>query len=147
VALTGGDIGDFETLRSDARRQVPPRISARTADAWVRNHGTEFRVLATLAQSPAQAERLGDSDTVVAEVTLAVNEEMAMRLEDVILRRTDLGSGAHPGAAALSRAADAMGDLLGWNDARRRREIEETEAVLRRHWAAVPAPIGQEEGR
>jgi glycerol-3-phosphate dehydrogenase len=139
VPLAGGDIADFETFRSSARRAVPDRISPATVEAWVRNHGTAFRALAALVESPEQAERLGDSDTVVAEVTHAVREEMALRLEDVILRRTNLGSGSHPGAAAVARAADGMGTLLGWSESRRREEIADTERVLRRHRAAVPA--------
>ena len=142
VALAGGDIGDFEAFRSAARREVAARISSRTLDAWLRNYGTEFRALAAIADSPAQAERLGDTDAVVAEVTHAVREEMALKLEDVILRRTQLGSGSHPGSIAISRAAEAMGAVLGWNEARRRDEIEETELELRRHRAAVPASQG-----
>jgi glycerol-3-phosphate dehydrogenase len=142
VPLAGGDIGDFEAFRSSARRAVAAQISSRTLDAWVRNHGTAFRALAAIADSPAQAERLGDTDTVLAEVTHAVREEMALKLEDVILRRTNLGSGSHPGAVAISRAADGMGALLGWSEARRREEIDHTERVLRHHRAAVPASQG-----
>ena len=142
VALAGGDIGDFEAFRTSARRAVAAQIGSRTLDAWVRNYGTEFRALAALAESPAQAERLGDTDAVLAEVTHAVREEMALKLEDVILRRTDLGSGSHPGAIAIGRAADAMGAELGWSEARRRAEIGDTERVLGRHRAAVPASQG-----
>jgi glycerol-3-phosphate dehydrogenase len=139
VPLPGGDIADFEAFRTEARRAVPEQISSATVDAWVRNHGTGFRALAALAESPDEAERIGGSGTVVAEVTQAVREEMALHLEDVILRRTNLGSGSHPGTAAIGRAAERMGTLLGWSETRLNEEIEGTERVLRRHRAAVPA--------
>ena len=57
---------------------------------------------------------------------------MACTLADVIFRRTDLGSAGHPGPAALTRAAAAMGALLGWDDAKIRAEIHAVEAALTR---------------
>ena len=62
-----------------------------------------------------------------------------MRLEDVILRRTELGSGSHPGAAALEQASLMMQPLLGWSEAQRRAEVADTAAVLRNHLAAPAA--------
>jgi glycerol-3-phosphate dehydrogenase len=75
----------------------------------------------------------------MAEVTHAVLNEMARKLEDVILRRTSLGSGCHPGADALRAVAARMRALLGWSDARLEEEVAATEAVLARHGAAVAA--------
>jgi glycerol-3-phosphate dehydrogenase len=69
-------------------------------------------------------------------VTHAVREEMAVHLDDVVLRRTDLGSGSHPGAAAISQAGTHMQQILGWSDARRGEEIARTDAALAHHMAA-----------
>jgi glycerol-3-phosphate dehydrogenase len=74
----------------------------------------------------------------MAEVTYAVREEMAVRLADVILRRTELGSGSHPGQAAIVAAARGMQQLLGWSDLQREAEITDTEGELRHHRAAEP---------
>jgi glycerol-3-phosphate dehydrogenase len=137
--LAGGEIADFMDLRATARREVTEAISSRTLEAWLRNHGTDYRSLARLAQTPAQAERLGGTDTVMAEVTHAVREEMAVHLEDVILRRTNLGSGSHPGEEAIAGVAQGMQDLLGWTDAQRRGQIDATSSVLRLHRAAGPS--------
>jgi glycerol-3-phosphate dehydrogenase len=60
---------------------------------------------------------------------------MALHLDDVVLRRTDLGSGAHPGRAALEAAADAMGTALGWSSEQRLRELAATTRVLAQHHA------------
>ena len=64
---------------------------------------------------------------------------MALHLSDVILRRTNLGSGAHPGSEALAQAAAVMQPLLAWTDAKRREELAATETSLRDHRASVPA--------
>jgi glycerol-3-phosphate dehydrogenase len=145
VPLAGGDIADFEALQSSARRAVPQAVPTRTLHAWLRNYGTEYRSLAELAGSPALAERLGGTDTLMADVTYAVREEMAVRLADVILRRTELGSGSHPGAAAIAAAARGMQPLLGWSDHERDAEIADTERELRHHRACEPDATQAEE--
>ena len=137
--LAGGDIADFAALQARARSAVPASVSTRTLQAWLRNHGTGYEELALLARTPAQAQRLGETDAVVAEVTHAVSREMALRLTDVILRRTDLGSGSHPGLAAISAAAREMQRLLGWSDAHREAEIASTLGALGAHRAATPS--------
>jgi glycerol-3-phosphate dehydrogenase len=60
---------------------------------------------------------------------------MAVHLSDVILRRTNQGSGSHPGAQALTVAARRMQQLLGWSDERREQECAHTERELRHHHA------------
>ena len=103
--LAGGDFANFAALESAARYEVAGAVAPATLAAWLRNYGTEYRMLAKLASVPGQADRVGDSTAVNAEVTHAVEEEMAMHVEDVILRRTNLGSGSHPGSAAIEAAA------------------------------------------
>jgi glycerol-3-phosphate dehydrogenase len=90
-----------------------------------------------LAQAPAQARPLGATDTVMAELTHAVEHEMAVHLQDVILRRTDMGSGAHPGRLAVEQAAAGMQSVMGWSDERRRAEMADTEQSLKHHRASV----------
>jgi glycerol-3-phosphate dehydrogenase len=138
--LAGGDFEYFADLREAARREVASGVAPRTLDAWLRNHGTGYRLLWQLAQAPAQALPLGATDTVMAELTHAVKYEMAVHLQDVILRRTDMGSGAHPGRVAVEQAAAGMQRLMGWSDERRRAEVADTEQSLRHHRAAVPSP-------
>ncbi len=106
----------------------------------LRNHGTDFGAILGLAKGDASdAVRIGESDTIMAEVTHAVRSEMAMKLDDVILRRTDLGSGCHPGVSAVRAVAGRMQSLLGWSEERLHSEINATEAILSRHGAAEGA--------
>lgn len=139
--LAGGAIEDFESLRSSAQRARPQFVSAGSLDALLRNHGTEYgTVLDIAAANPADTAAIPGTESVLAEVTHAVQYEMAVKLEDVVLRRTDLGSGSHPGPSALRAAAKRMQDLLGWTTQRVNEEIGATEAVLTRHGAA-PAQV------
>jgi glycerol-3-phosphate dehydrogenase len=65
-----------------------------------------------------------------AEVLHAVRDEMARRLTDVVLRRTEAAFAGHPGLAFVERCADIMGQELGWEAARRFQEIDQTIAEL-----------------
>jgi glycerol-3-phosphate dehydrogenase len=137
--LAGGEIQDFAALGAAAQRTVGDTVSAPTLKAWLRNYGTDYRALAELSTHSGQAARISHSETVTAELTYAVRNEMAVHLSDVILRRTNLGSGAHPGSEALADAAAVMQPLLAWTDSKRRAELAATETALRDHRASVPA--------
>ena len=59
-----------------------------------------------------------------AEVVHAVREEMAEKIGDVVFRRTDFGTGGHPGEAALQECARMMASELGWDGNRVQEEID-----------------------
>ena len=81
-------------------------------------------VLGMARAEPALARPLADGiSTIGAEVAHAARHEMAYTLADVVLRRTDLGSAAYPGDAAIDAAAAILSDELDWTDDRRAREI------------------------
>jgi hypothetical protein len=54
----------------------------------------------------------------MVQVIHAVREEMALTLEDVVMRRTSLGQFGQP--RNLAKVADTMGALLGWDENRNR---------------------------
>lgn len=60
-----------------------------------------------------------------AEVRHAVKRERAVRLADVVLRRTDLGTFAPPGAPTLRSVAEEMTALLGWSAAQQEAELRQ----------------------
>ena len=64
-------------------------------------------------------ERLDPSvETIGAEVLHVIRHEMALRLSDIVVRRTGVGSAGPPPRAALETAARIAAEELGW-DARR----------------------------
>ena len=59
-----------------------------------------------------------------AQVLEAVRHEMALSLEDVLLRRTALGSVQYPGDAATRAAAAIVASELGWSAERIESEVD-----------------------
>ncbi|TMC41739.1 MAG: glycerol-3-phosphate dehydrogenase/oxidase [Chloroflexi bacterium] len=59
-----------------------------------------------------------------AEIVHAARNEWAITLGDVLLRRNALGLSACQALDCVDRVADRMGTLLGWDQDRRRAEVE-----------------------
>jgi glycerol-3-phosphate dehydrogenase len=134
IPLAGGDIENFAALSAEAHRCRSTQIPARSLDALLRNHGSDYKALVALVESaPQESNLLGRTDTLAAEVSYAVRQEMAVHLDDVVLRRTDMGSGEHPGLDALQQSAALMQSLLGWSEQRRTSELAASEQVLAKH--------------
>lgn len=71
---------------------------------------------------------------VLAQVTVAVEEEYARTVTDVLFRRCTVGYAECEGRDAVETVADHMADLLDWDAARRQTEIDRYESVIdRRH--------------
>jgi glycerol-3-phosphate dehydrogenase len=135
--LAGGNIEHFEGFREHAHRKGSRVVGGNTLDRLLRAYGTEYPdVLAFADAGGADAGMVPGTSTLLAEATFAVRNEMAVRLEDVVLRRTELGSGCHPGPAALEAVAGRMRALLDWSAEREQAEIAATAEALSRHGAA-----------
>jgi glycerol-3-phosphate dehydrogenase len=66
-------------------------------------------------------------------VVHAVRDEMALKLEDVVFRRTELGTGNNPGLQAIESTAELMGRELQWAPQKARDEVDEVmESFARR---------------
>lgn len=132
MPVFGGRIGQFRNFLRRAIREKPAGLSEQVMEHLVYNYGSQFRrILRYIEHTPALGELLPASKEVMkAEVVHAVREEMALRLKDVVMRRTDLGSLGHPGDEALRACAGLMAAELGWDDARKRDEIAETKRLF-----------------
>ena len=65
------------------------------------------------------------SQLLKAEVKYLVVEEMACKLADIIFRRTELGSADCPQRNVLEKIAAFMGEILGWDEAIQKKEVDE----------------------
>jgi len=65
-----------------------------------------------------------------------IRDEMAMTLEDVVMRRSGIGVLGDPGQQALEDMASTMATELGWDNARKRAQIEAVQANFRTKAAA-----------
>lgn len=117
------DIDGLATTLS-AESGVPPDVALRLAHVYgVRARG----VLAYVARDRSLGERLDPSrDVLRAEVVHAVDHELALTVDDVMVRRTSLSlTAADQGRKAAREVADLMAARLGWDAATRQRNLDE----------------------
>ena len=90
--VIGGGIGNFKEFVQHASYYLAGKVDSKTLQALVRNYGSEFQqVWAYVDQNPSLGETVPKTSVLKAEILHAVREEMAIKLTDVVLRRTDLG--------------------------------------------------------
>lgn len=137
--LPGGEIEHVGRFQAEAATRPATGVTAAAMNHLVATYGTGFReVLAYVRRDPALGRQLAPGSPVIAaEVMHGVEREMAQHLSDVVLRRTALAAGGHPGRQALRRCADLMGSTLGWTPDRHEAEVDATDAALR---ATTTAP-------
>ena len=132
--LEGGDIASFDDFLAGELKVRPAGLPEAAARHLALSYGRlSERVKRLAAERPELAGLIpGSSEVTRAEIAHAAREESALRLEDAVLRRTDLGTLGHPGRAALESCAAIMAAELGWDAARAAREIESIERIYRR---------------
>jgi glycerol-3-phosphate dehydrogenase len=101
-----------------------PMLSEATIQHLVQSYGSRADdVLAMSERDRSLLERLApELPQIGAEVAYAVEQEMALSLEDVVLRRIGLGTLGFPGEQALDRATAIMAARLGWDAKECRRQ-------------------------
>ena len=107
-----------------------PQMASRMADTW----GTRALAIIELARLDAEPARTIDGETplLAAEVVFAVEEEAALSLTDLVMRRTMVGFGPTLAREQLGPIADLMAGKLGWDIAERDRQLADHERWLRR---------------
>jgi glycerol-3-phosphate dehydrogenase len=128
VPLVGGDIPDWEAFQDSWRNRALVGFSRDILENLMVLYGNEMeKVLATAAFNPFWRQQLApDRPTIAAEIRFAVEEEMAVHLEDVVFRRTGIGTVGYPGENALDTAAEIMSGLLGWSTTQKTEELNRT---------------------
>ena len=95
-------------------------------------HALDVLMLAT--REARFAERLDPAlPDIAAQVVWSVRYEMAKHLDDVLLRRTGIGTGHTEGLGCLERVADLMAEELGWSVERRSQEVARYRAFVARN--------------
>jgi glycerol-3-phosphate dehydrogenase len=126
VPVDGGDLQHLAEHEAGLRQNLPTKLQP-VIGRLARNYGTRaIELIRDCLLEPDEAEPITlDSEAIRAEVRYAVREEMAVRLADVVLRRTDLGTAAFPGRDALKACAAIMADELGWSERQTAEEVLE----------------------
>jgi glycerol-3-phosphate dehydrogenase len=98
-------------------------------ESWAhlqRVYGARAReVAARTLERRELAERITPAQPIIgAQVVEAIRNEMALTLEDVVLRRTGLGSAGYPGDAVVLKLELILREELGWTSARVAEELQ-----------------------
>lgn len=107
-----------------------------TLEALVTTYGRAYpRIVALAAKVAGGAERLcPENPDIVAELHAAVQDEMAVSLQDVLLRRTGIGTSHCQGLDCAEDIAQRMAQLAGWSRRRLDAELDAYHAhVARSH--------------
>jgi glycerol-3-phosphate dehydrogenase len=137
MPLPGGAIEDFDALAQDVQRTRPAWLSAVSAATLLANFGTKLpRVLALADADASLRNYVTGTDVTFAEIECALRDEMAQTMCDIVFRRTELGTGGHPGEAALADVAAFMQAKLSWTPARAQEERRSVDAQFARFLAS-----------
>ena len=130
-------------LAAAASSLVEAGLSPQSAELVARLLGTDHRKIVELvSDDPELARPIAGSGDVEAQVIVAVVDEAARTLADIIDRRLVLGTVSRVPEAAIVRIAHIAAPLLGWADSRRDQEVRaelDRRAALDSHWRVSPA--------
>ena len=111
-------------------------LARETLETLVTTYGRAYpRVLELAGKVPGGTERLCPSNPdIVAELHTAVRDELAVSLQDFMLRRTGIGTSRCQGADCAEGIASRMAALSGWTPRRQAAELDAYRAhVARSH--------------
>ena len=122
----------FDTMDS-LRKHVQADCGIGRGDGIVaslsQNYGSAYSAVLKYVEEDANwGEGFTGTHVLKAEVIHAVREEMAVKLSDVVFRRTDLGTGGRPPEKSLVACADVMAKELKWDVARVGKELAEVKS-------------------
>ena len=145
LPLPGGEAAELDILVEAARARG---VSDATARHLVASYGSEASAILNLVERDRGLGEpmLAGRPELWAEVTYAVEREMALRLQDVLVRRLHLFYELRDQATALvTPVAQRMKKLLGWDDVREAEELVDYFKMVERS-RAFRADIGRGSG-
>jgi glycerol-3-phosphate dehydrogenase len=133
TARLGLDGTDEEVSRVEARvwmdvssEVTTARLPRETLETLVATYGRAYgRLLDLAGKIPDGGERLcSQNPEIVAQLHHAVQDELAVSLQDVLLRRTGIGLSRCQGRDCAESIARRMAELCGWSPRRLAAELD-----------------------
>lgn len=129
--LPGAAIADHEALAIEAARagrlDLPLAVIQHLIGLYAEASPAIIRLM--VEREELRAPVSATTETIAAEIPYVIGHEMAVRLSDIVVRRTGLGAAGHPGREAIDRCAEIAAGELGWDPARTAAEIAAVERV------------------
>jgi glycerol-3-phosphate dehydrogenase len=127
--LVGADKLSVTESRKQLNRQWPT-APAPSVRSLLHNFGDEVDSVLGLGNDAAQPALLPASHVLENELRFACREEMVTRLEDLLMRRTEVCTAYQPHRQTLDRAVIIAAEELGWDSRRQREERARLTATL-----------------
>lgn len=130
--IHGGHIGQFDKFIEEEGRRCKTPLGPKLTRRLLCNYGSAYsEVIKHTEKDSSLCQSVGDTSPVTkAEVLHGVRQEMAVKLADVVMRRTALGTAGHPGKASIKTCATIMAKELNWNERRVQKEIEDVDTLF-----------------
>lgn len=146
VPLAGAHFDSFASLAERIGGVTGLDPGSRRCLSLARNYGSEFPHVWSLVDEVSRDAGRADGPPSLtrAEILHAIRREMAVTLEDVLLRRTEIGTACPPDEAAIEAAAELLVHELGRDGDRVAEEVAEMRAffgrrgAIRRYGDAAP---------
>ena len=134
TVLPGAGIADHEALAIETARDLgldfPLPVTRHLIALYAERAADIVRLI---AERPDLAAPVAPGcDTLAAEVVHVIRHEMAVRLSDVVIRRTALGSAGHPGPETVRGCARVAAAEHGWSVEEIDRQIAEVDGFYAR---------------
>lgn len=124
--IHGSDLSLSNTVLNNPAKLKHYPLPLKVFNSLILTYGSRYEeVLKYIDENESLTEIIGNSDVIKAQVVHGIREEMAVKLNDIIFRRTDLGTGQYPGKDAIKICADIMAEELSWDQTSKKREIDE----------------------
>lgn len=131
TVLPGAGIADHEALAIETARglgfEVPLPVIRHLISLYAEASAGIIRLMAD--REDLRSPVAPGTETIAAEVVHVIRNEMALRLADIVVRRTALGAGGHPGREAIDACARIAAAELDWDSERTTEEIAAVESV------------------
>lgn len=126
--LYGSEIEDIERFLENSK-ETNKDFEGKTIDYLATIYGTELDKVLTIArEEPLLAQPLNPDGEMPAQIIYAIRNEMAVTLNDILFRRTGLGTLGHPGQEVLNKIAKLASKELNWDSQKTEQEIKFAEA-------------------
>lgn len=128
--LIGGEIENISSFTDGIIKRWSYLYPVSTLKKLISDYGSESeRILQLAVKELSNNDHFFYRELLKAQITYAISSEMAMTLDDIVLRRTSIGSHEKPSSETLNFVADIASTHLAWTQKKKNEEIEKLEKI------------------
>ena len=128
--LVGSEIENCKDFISEKSKKYPG-LDKYQIEFLAKMYGTEMDTVLQIGEQKNRMQKLNNDGEIEAQVSYAIQNEMAVKLSDIFMRRTGLGTLGHPGDKVLTKVANLAAKELKWTKEKLVDEITEMEEIFR----------------